>query len=850
MAVTLKPSRAPMRKVSTRNLLAHKLRLFLTVLAVVLGTAFVAGSFVFTDTLKKTFDDIFAGDTIGVDVRVTPEQQGSLGIPLDEANRIAELPNVRASVEAASGQVVLIKDGTAIQTGGAPSIGQTYLPPNTGIGQPVEIVDGDAPEQSGQVIINQSGAERGDVAVGDELDVLVPNVGTFTVTVSGLYTLPVDVGGFVGVQFTAEQARELFTDGEHVSRVDLAAVPGVTQEQLRDEVQAAVPEGLQVQTGEEARAQQQSELEQNLSFVNYFLLAFGAIALVVGTFIIYNTFAMIVAQRLREMALLRAIGASRRQISRSVVFEALVVGVIGSAVGLGLGVALAYTLRVVMDAFGLGLPSGPLALEPRTVVVAFAVGILVTVLSAYAPARRASRVPPVAAMREEFSVSAESVRTRTIIGAALAVPGIAAVVWGMQYTGRTGATVVGIGAGLLILAVLFATPGLAQPAIRVLGIAAKPFGPLGKLARTNAVRNPRRTAATAFALTLGLMLVTTISVLGTSAKVSIDALIDQGIEADFVLSGPMQTGVPAGVAQVTGAAQGVERAAAINFATAFVGDDDDDRVTGAGVAGGIDGILSFDMVEGEATLDGSSMLVDEGTAERFNWSVGDQVELTRPSRDGTVDVTISGIYTVNQLVGSMTLSDQAMNALIPSFVQVTAAVMVRAESGANLEQVRTALEDAVERFVVVQVQDLEEYKSAQSAQVDMILALLYALLALAVVIAILGIVNTLALSVVERKREIGMLRAVGMFRQQIRRTIYIESALIAVFGAVVGLSMGLLFGWGFVRTLRDEGLTIVAVPWLQVAAMLVGSAIVGVLAALWPAGRAARTKPLEAIADV
>lgn len=848
MAASLKPSRAPMRKVSTRNLMAHKLRLFLTVLAVVLGTAFVSGSFVFTDTLKKTFDEIFAGDTIGVDVRVTMEQAGSLGIPNEEADRIAHLPNVREAVEAASGQIILIKDGAAVQTGGAPSIGQTYLPPDTGIGQPAEIVAGNAPQQAGQVIINESSAERGNIAVGDELEVLVPNVGTFPVTVSGLYTLPVDVGGFVGVQFVPEQARELFTDGEHVSRVDLAAVEGVTQEQLREQVAQAVPEGYLVQTGAEARAEQQSELEQNLSFVNYFLLAFGAIALVVGTFIIYNTFAMIVAQRLREMALLRAIGASRRQISRSVVFEALVVGLIGSAIGLGLGVVLAYTLRAVMDAFGLGLPSGPLAFEPRTVVVAFAVGVLVTVLSAYAPARRASRVPPVAAMREEFSVSAESVRLRTIIGAVLAVPGIAAVIWGMQYTGREGATLVGIGAGLLILAVLFATPGLAQPAVHGLGVAAKPFGPLGKLARTNAVRNPRRTAATAFALTLGLMLVTTISVLGTSAKVSIDALIDQGIEADFVLSGPMQTGVPAGVAQVAGGAEGVERAAAVNLVSAFVGDDE--RVNGAGVVGGIDGILSFDMVEGEANLDGTSMLVDEATAERFDWSVGQQVELTRPSRDGTVDVTIQGIYPLNQLVGSVVVSEDVLNDLIPRFVQLTAAVMVKAEPGANIEDVRGALNQAMERFVVVQVQDIEEYKSAQSSQVDMILALLYALLALAVVIAILGIVNTLALSVVERKREIGMLRAVGMFRQQIRRTIYIESALIAVFGAVLGLAMGLVFGWGFVRTLRDEGLTIVAVPWTQVILMLVGSAVVGVLAALWPAGRAARTKPLEAIADV
>ncbi|MBN4928271.1 FtsX-like permease family protein [Hoyosella rhizosphaerae] len=836
-----------MTKVSLRNLGAHKLRLFLTVLAVVLGTAFVTGSFVFTDTLKKTFDQIFSGDSQGVDVRVSLQNEASLGVPLDLADEIVDLPNVRASIKYAGGQIIIIKDGAAVQTGGAPSLGQPYLPPDSAIGQPIELIEGRAPAEPGEVIINESGAERAGLSIGDEVEVLVPNVGNFDLTITGTYSLAVDVGGFVGMQFVEEQALELFSDGSHVSRVDLAAVDGVSQEQLRDEVAELVPDAYNVQTGAEVQAQQQDELEQNLSFINYFLLAFGAIALVVGTFIIYNTFAMIVAQRLREMALLRAIGASRMQVSRSVILEALVVGVIGSVIGLFAGIGIAYSLRVLLDVFGLGLPGGPLAVQPRTIAVAFAVGILVTVVSAYAPARRASRIPPVAAMREEFSSAAESIRTRTIIGAALAVPGIALLIWGAQYTGQPGVTRVGIGAALLIVAVLFATPALATPAINALGVVAKPFGPIGKLARTNAMRNPRRTAATAFALTLGLMLVTLIGVLGTSAKVSVDKLIDQGVEADYVLTGPMQTGVPAGVTQVVDRVNGVDRAAALTFAGGFINDM---GINGSSLTGGVDGMLQFNMVDGDTNMDGRTIIVDEGAAERFGLSVGDEVEIERPARDGSIEVTVSGIFERNQVVGAMMLSPSAMDALIPPFVQTTVAVMVNVDPDANVEQLRSDLEEATERFVVVQVMDREEFKGQQAQQIDLILSLLYALLALAVVIAILGIINTLALSVVERKREIGMLRAVGMHRKQLRQTIYIESALIAVFGATLGVALGLTFGWALVQTLRDEGLTVLAVPWVQVSIMLVGSAVVGVLAALWPASRAARTKPLEAIADV
>ncbi|QYB03383.1 FtsX-like permease family protein [Rhodococcus sp. USK10] len=839
-------SGAPMRKVSLRNLAAHKVRLALTVLSVVLGTAFVAGSFVFTDTLQKTFDSIFENTAQGVDVRVSPEERNSSGVPLADLDTISALDGVRAVAPAVSGQIVLIdSDGAAVQTGGAPSIGESYLPPGQALGEPDEYVQGTPPAQAGQIAVNASAAERAQLAVGDTTKVLVPARGMIDVTVSGIYDTGNETGGFIGATFVDSQARELFTDGKHVEYIDVAGT-GESQGDLRDEIAAALPDA-KVQTGDEVREETKAQVTEALSFINYFLLAFGAIALLVGTFIIYNTFSMIVAQRLRELALLRAIGASRKQVGRSVVFEALVVGVIGSAIGIAAGVGLAYGLRALLNAFDVGLPEGPLQVGPRTILIALVVGVLVTTVSAYAPARRASKVPPVAAMREEFASTGDSLHVRTIAGAVLGVLGVVGLVIGSRGTGGGAAAVVGAGALGLILAVLFAAPALSRPIVGALGaVLAKPFGPVGRLARTNAVRNPRRTAATAFALTLGLMLVSVIGVFGASAKASVNQLVDSGVSADYVLTGPNQIGVPSGAARAVRNLDDVQSAAALHPVSVTV---DDEREQGASLDGPLDGVLDYTLVEGGADLTGNHLVVSQTTAAQKGWTLGTTVPMT--SADGkVVDAEVTGVFEDNQLVGDWLVSDEVYRQVMPAATIPDLAVLIDAKPGADLTQLRADLESATKQFVVVQVQDREQFKGTQGQQIDTLLAILYGLLALAVVIAILGIINTLALSVVERRREIGMLRAVGMQRSQMRRTIYLESMLIAVFGAAVGVLLGIAFGWGFVSTLKDQGLGQVTVPWGQVVAMLLGSGVVGVFAALWPASRAARTRPLEAIADL
>ncbi|KAF0846235.1 ABC transporter permease [Nocardia caishijiensis] len=839
-----------MRRVALRNLAAHKVRLALTVLSVVLGTAFISGSFVFTDTLQRTFDGIFAGQAEGVDVRVGPKDQQSLGVPTNIVAALAKAEGVERVAPAVNGPIVLLQpDGKkAVQTGGAPSFGLSYLPPEQAVETPDKFVAGVPPAQPGEIALNVGGAEKAGLKVGDKTKVLVPSKGDpFEVTLTGIYEMPgAEGGGVIAVLFTDQQGRKLFTDGNYVAYADIRAAPGVAADDLRDRLATGLP-NLKVQNSDEVREDMKKEISEALTFINYFLLAFGAIALIVGTFIIYNTFSMIVAQRLRELALLRAIGASRQQVGRSVVGEAVVIGLIGSAIGLGAGIALAFGLSALLNAFDVGLPTGSLTVLPRTAVVALLVGLLVTVASAYAPARRAAKVPPVEAMRSEFASAGESLRLRTVLGAVLAVAGGVLVYLGAQGTGKSAAITVGVGALGLILAVLLAAPALSRPMVMVLGVLTRPFGPMGRMARNNAVRNPRRTAATAFALTLGLMLVSAIGILGASAKTSVAVLIDKGVKAEYVLAGPPMLGVAIGaVDAVRQQVPQVEEVTGIRIVGFRLGEE---RVGGTTLEGPIDPVMDIEMREGSSVIGERGMLVGETEAADRGWELGEKVTITSLD-NARLELTVGGIYADSPLLGTMVVDPRLYEQLMPQKLRTNAIVLVKAQPGADVAAMRTNLEKATEPFAVVQVQDHEQFKGAQGQQINTLLAILYGLLALAVVIAVLGIINTLALSVVERRREIGMLRAVGTQRSQVRRTIYLESMLIAIFGAIVGLILGIALGVGFLRTLRDMGIDQIDIPWSQLVVMLIASGVVGVLAAVWPGVRAARTPPLAAIADL
>ncbi|MDL9946605.1 FtsX-like permease family protein [Gordonia sp. ABSL11-1] len=849
-------SSSVMRRVSLRNLRAHKLRLFLTVFSIVLGTSFVAGSIVFTSTISKAFNDIFDSAAPGVSVQVTPENSQSPGVPqsvYDDLNAQKQQLGIDRIVANYEGLVTIANsEGKALQTGGAPSIGTAYLPPDVALSPDAGKVlpGGRGPANAGEIALNSSAAENAGLAVGSTTK-LVLGQGSAEpreVKVVGLLDLPGATSGYVNVQFDQATARALFSDGSHSANVDMSAVAGVSPEQLQERVEKALPANTYtVRTGEEVRQDQKDQVNQFLTIFTGILLAFAAIGLIVGTFIIYNTFSMIVAQRNRELALLRAVGASQKQVSRSVLFEAFVVGVLGGAVGLGIGVALAAALKAWTQSSS-GLPDAPLQIGAPAVLAALFVGVVVTMISAWVPAARASRVPPVEAMRAGMAEGSAPLRVRTLIGAVVGVAALAAIVIGAMGEGLGPAIAVGAGAAGAIAAVVLAGPALSQPIVGGLGtVLGAPFGKLGRLARTNAVRNPRRTAATAFALTLGLMLVAVIGTLGSSFKGTIDDAVDTGLKAEFIVAGANQLPVPGSVSGVVADTEGVGSSVSFGIVQSTVGDK---SVTGyAAVGGQPDDVAILNMKDGAPEqLPDDGMIVSERTQKTEGWNRGDVVSFTGPTGQ-QVPVTVSGVYEDNEALQPWLVGPDVYAKLIPPSAQVSAMIFVTPAPDVPAEELRTNLENATDSYLTVQVQDRDQFKSSVSSQIDQMLATLYAMLGLALLIAVLGIVNTLALSVVERKREIGMLRAVGMLRAQVRRSIYLESVLIAIFGAILGVILGSVIGWALVRTLAKWGLGTPVVPWSLIGITLIASAVVGVLAALWPAVRAARTRPLEAIAE-
>lgn len=849
-------SASVMRRVSIRNLKAHKLRLFLTIFSIVLGTCFVAGSIVFTSTVSKAFSDIFDHTAPGVAVQISPENRQSPGVPKqvvdDLTARRGELGIDRLVTDYSGTVTIAQADGKALQTGGAPSLGSAFIPADQALSPETSklLPGGRAPVGPGEIALNSSAAEKAGLSVGSTTKVVLGQGAAQPreVKVVGLLDLPGSTSGFVNVQFDPTVARELFSDGTHSAQVEMSAAAGVTPEQLQERVRAALPDAndYQVRTGAEVRQDQKDSVNQFLTIFTGILLAFAAIGLIVGTFIIYNTFSMIVAQRNRELALLRAVGASRRQISRSVLFEALIVGVIGGVIGLGIGIGIAALLKAITGSQS-GLPEAPLQIGLPAILASLFVGVVVTMISAWVPAIRASRVPPVEAMRAGMAEGSASLVPRTVAGAILGVAGLAAIILGAFGEGLGPALTVGAGAAATIVAVVLAGPALSRPIVGALGrVIGAPFGKIGALARTNAVRNPRRTAATAFALTLGLMLVAVIGTLGTSFKSTVDDAVDSGLRADYLVTGANQMPIPGAVADSVAKVDGVSKAISFGMIAAKVNGKDDFGT--AALGGQPADVAVINAVAGSDQLPDDGLLISERTSRDRGWHVGDSVTFASPTGD-EVRATVAGIFADNETLQPWIAGPAIYDRLIPAPMRVSAMVLVLPSPNISSAQLRTNLEDATSSFLTVQVQDRQEFKGSVSEQIDSMLVTLYAMLGLALVIAVLGIINTLALSVVERTREIGMLRAVGMLRSQVRRSIYLESVLIAIFGAVTGVVLGCVIGWALVCTLAKWGLGDPVLPWTLIVITLIGSAIVGVLAALWPAVRAARTRPLEAIVE-
>ena len=846
-------TKTTMRTVSVRNILAHKLRLALTLLAVVLGTAFISGSFMFTNSLSNTFDSAVSTAFTGVDAAVSQKEGGPL---LDQKMRddIAADPDVRA-VNMQSSQTVVVADANAeaFQTGGGTASVEPYYPADQVVGEAAELVDGSEPNGTGEVLINDSAAEKFGIQLGDTLTVVHPDQRD-EVKVVGVFKPTVEQGSSLSLQMANDAFSERYGNS---SQLKVAAAEGVSADELVDHLNQTFE--VDAESGQKLADEISDQISSALKFVNYFLIAFGLIALLVGTFIIANTFSMIVAQRTKEFALLRALGASRGQITRSVVTEALLVGLVGSAVGVVAGIGLVAAIKAVFKAQGMPMDGG-LGLSVSAVVVPLILGAVVTVVSAWAPARRAGAVKPVEAMRTTESAAGSSLMVRTILGGLLLAAGVVFTLLGVFLGGGTGlrASLVGLGALDLIVGFFLAGPAISLLIVPGIGrVVGAPFGAVGKLAATNSARNPRRTAATAFALMLGVALVTAIGMLGATMKASVSDAVDENIRADYLLSGPSSGSFPTpnetaqrardteGAGQVVALSAGplaVDGQASMNYGP--------EMTMSQVLDGNADDVFNLTAADGSlATGDEPGFIADKDLAAENGWKVGDSYELTGPDPSRTAQVKLLGTYEPFQMLPGLAVSQSAAaEVLDPTSLDVTM-VGVNADEGFDTETLRSNLEESVKDLVVVQVRTGEEYAGEAAGMIDQMLTILYALLALAVIIAVLGIINTLTLGVIERRQEIGMLRAVGTQRGQIRTMITVESVQIALFGAIIGILMGLGLGWAFIAVLADDGLDTATVPWPMLIIMLVGSAIVGVLAAIWPAQRAAKTPPLDAIAD-
>ncbi len=849
-----------MLRVTLTGVIAHRLRYALTALAVLLGVAFIAGTFVLTDTINSTFNGLYGQIYQGTGAVVRATEPFSPGtnftsqrqrIDASLATTLVRVPGVKAVALDIEGYAQLVaRDGKPIGTAsdGAPTLGVAWT--DVAALSPLRMLPGgQAPRTSSQVVIDKHSADVGHFTVGDKVVVLTQKRPA-TYTITGIVTwgtadspLGATITGFDPV--TA--ARVLGRPGK-VSQIDVEAAPGVSQSRLVSRLAAAIHDpGIQVVSGQAVTAEGQDAIHQALSFIGVFLLVFAFIALFVGSFVIFNTFSITVAQRLRELALLRAVGASRRQLMASVIGESLVIGMVASAGGLVAGIGLAVALKAGLAALGFNLPATGLVVSPRTVIVGLLAGIVITVLSAISPARRAARIPPVAAMQHVAAESRQPSVGRALRGAILVAGGAAVLGIGLFGYAGNRITLVGGGAVAVFVGIAMLGPFVARPVSRLLGTPLAMRGPAGQLGQQNAMRNPSRTAATAAALMVGVALVSLTTIVASSAKASVNTIISSAVRADYVVSSGGMTGGASGfspelerlldalpqVSSTAGIRSGVVKA--YGQVTPVVATDPVKA----------DPLFNIGVTQGRlASMTSSGIAVSTQVATSHQLRIGSPVTLAFPGT-GSKTYTVQVIYSVRELAGDYILPLAAAQANFPQALDID--VFVKLAPGVSASAGRHAIEKVLSAYPNATLMDQIQYRAQQSRQVNQLLNLVYGLLALAVIIALIGIANTLALSIHERTRELGLLRAVGTTRGQLRSIVRAEAFVISLFGAIEGLVLGMLFGWAIVAALHSQGITHLAFPVPQLLLVAVLAGLAGIAAAIAPSMRAARLDILQAV---
>jgi putative ABC transport system permease protein len=851
-------------RATLRSFLSHKGRLLLSALAVVLSVAFVAGSLIFSDTVSRTFDQLFA--STAADVRVGPKQDlrspvqtGAIQtVPASLAARVAGVAGVAAAHVDASVDNVMVVDSRNQPVGpatGAPTVARNWV---AGERSPVRLTSGHVPHGDGEAVLDADTARHQHVRVGDLLTVRA-QPGTFRVRVVGIATFTTTNPGTALLYLDTPTAQtRLLGSAARATSISVDAARGVTDAELRRRVVAAVgEESYDVKTAGEQAESAAASLGGFLEIIKYVMLGFAGVAVLVGVFLIVNTFAMLIAQRTRELGLLRALGADRRQVRQSVLTEAVLLGLAGSTLGLAAGIGLAAGFIRLLGVFGMHLRTTDLVIGWVTPAAGYVVGVGVTFVAAYFPARRAAAVSPMAALADaEVAGVGRPLHVRAVTGAVVGAAGAAALA-GCAAAGRTATAAALLGAGvvLTLIATVVAGPLLVRPLIRVLGAAFPTlFGAVGRLSQRNALRNPRRTGATAAALMVGLALVAGMSVAGASMNRSFDRQIDETLGADFIVQNRAFQPFPQEVTDQVRGTRGVGVVVRQRLAAIAVRLPDGRRVetVASGYDRRLDAVAHLRYAAGNtaAALADGHLAMDVGFARKHGVRVGSALP-TEFQGGRRAELTVAALTDQDQaegfgLQGGLFFGIATVTKYVPGTQD--AVLYVNAAPGTGAGTLRSALGESLAAYPGVEVRDQAGYKKLVHDQIAVLLYLVYALLGLAIVIAVLGVVNTLALSVVERTREIGLLRAIGLSRRQLRRMIRLESVVIAVFGAVLGLGLGLVWGVCTHRMLALQGMTALAIPWWTIAAVAAGSALVGVVAALLPASRAARMNVLAAVA--
>lgn len=831
-----------MFELTIKELVARRRRLLSTVFAVLLGVSLMAGTLVFTDTMVAAGDSVLEDARVGVDAIVRAGSAvdvayGQVGERIDAGTieTVRRVPGVERAALQITGYAQLVdSDGHALgDLEQVPAFGFNWVAVPTL--NPFRIAEGRAPAADDQVVVDRASAEAGGFHVGDRVTVLTQRApAEFTLVGIATFGDAESLAGASAVLFTDRAAQRYLSTPGLVDGIAVDAAGGITQQEIVDRLSRALPD-LEAVTGATLVAEDQAAFHETLGPFKVFLLVFAFVAVFVGAFMINNTFSITVAQRTQQLAMVRALGASRSQVLRSVMTEAVAIGMAGAASGLAAGVGLAIGLRALFTGLDMTLPDGPMVISPISMAVAAAVGISITLVSAWMPARRAGKVPPIAALRELAVDRTGASRRRAVIGTTFTAAGGATLLAGL---GAGTIELVGLGAVVALGGAAVLGPVLARPVIGVLGVAVGRRGVAGDMAVRNARRNPKRTARTASSLMIGVALVAFIAVLAASLRASFASSVEDTFTGTHIVdSGAWdgRGGTSLELADTMRADAGVSVVSESRVATATV---DSTAGTLAGFTGATIGrIFDLGHVEGDLTALGpDGLAVDAEYAAEHDWVVGTPVDVTFAT--GTERFVVEATYAnAGEWLGSYFVDVAAFDEHLPGQLDYR---IYAIGDDSRVRQLAGA-------YPSTSVLDKGEFVTDVNSDVDAMLSVVYALLALAVLIALLGIANTLALSIHERTRELGLLRAVGMVRSQVRSSVRWESIMIALFGTVLGLGIGSFFGWAVVRALADQGIDHFVVPFTSLAAIAGIASLAGAVAAIGPARRAARLDVLDAL---